>query len=87
MKKEGNNNENIFENGFIFIHLSFQEYFGAKYISKNIKDFEIINFIKENKNKPKYELMLSYVSGLLKEDEELINEFMKTPAIGWGFLM
>lgn len=76
-------------NEHYFIHLSFQEYFAAYYISKQ-KDEFIIEFIINSKLFPPLQLTIWYLFGLLK-DKKLIdrlfsilqNEF--TNLIDWRY--
>ena len=55
-----------------FIHLSFQEYFAARYLSKalqNSQDDEAVAFIRQHKYNRRYTLLFSFTAGLLNEDD------------------
>ena len=60
---------------YLFIHLSFEEYFAAKYIQSNLQVEEVKNNLNNWKTKSDKQLMLSFVSGLIKDNKESLNNY------------
>jgi len=67
-----------------FIHLTFQEFFAAKYLARlfdklEAKKPEIVEIIAEKKFHPRYQLVFSMTSWLLakKKNKKLLQEFFK----------
>ncbi|CAF1562737.1 unnamed protein product [Adineta ricciae] len=58
---------------YYFVHLSFQEHFAARYLANalsNTKRDQATQFIRENKYNRRYQLLFTFLSGLLNEDQE-----------------
>ncbi|CAF4317531.1 unnamed protein product, partial [Adineta steineri] len=59
-----------------FVHLSFQEYFAARYLIKALKESsthkEEIKFIQREKYNQRYALVFTFLSGLSNEDDTTI---------------
>jgi HEAT repeat protein len=58
---------------YYFIHLSFQEYFAARYIINAVKEpspEKIIEFIKYQRYNQRYALVFTFLAGLLSESDE-----------------
>ncbi|CAF1532296.1 unnamed protein product [Adineta ricciae] len=58
---------------YYFVHLSFQEHFAARYLanalSNNTRD-QAMQFIREYKYNRRYQLLFTFLSGLLNEEQE-----------------
>ncbi|MBA8667620.1 HEAT repeat domain-containing protein [Holosporaceae bacterium 'Namur'] len=65
-----------------FIHLTFQEYFAARYIAKSIEEVgsdrykEAVELIREHKYTPYYEVMWWYVAGVLYDRCKTNHDFI-----------
>ncbi|CAF1056983.1 unnamed protein product [Adineta steineri] len=73
------------EKDHYFLHLSFQEHFTARYLVNALNDetdkkTKAINFIKVHRYNKRFELVFTFVSGLLNDNstEQSINLFWKT---------
>ena len=64
---------------YLFIHLSFQEYLSAKYIQLNLSDENIIKNIEKWRNRADKHLLLSFVTGLIKNDINSLNMKLLKP--------
>ncbi|CAF1006920.1 unnamed protein product [Adineta steineri] len=69
-----------------FVHLSFQEYFAARYLIKALKDSSIqpetIQFIQREKYNQRYALVFTFLSGLSNEADS--NTCL---SVSWGFIL
>ena len=70
------------EKDHYFVHLSFQEYFAARYICKALKDpadQRVMRLIQNQKYDRHFALMLAFASGLLTnaDDDASLNKFWK----------
>ncbi|KIE04396.1 hypothetical protein NF27_IB00030 [Candidatus Jidaibacter acanthamoeba] len=66
----------------IFLHLTFQEYFAARYIARSIKEIgsprfkEAVDLIMKHKYTPYYEVMWWYVAGVLYDRCKLSRDYV-----------
>ena len=79
-KDEPTGNQVEFDKHHYFVHLSFQEYFAARYICKALKDpadETVMRLIQTQKYDRHFALMLTFASGLLTnaKDDEILNRF------------
>ena len=78
--------EDISKNSYYFLHLSFQEYFAALYISWNLEAHK--DFIANYKYDPSWQLVWTLVAGLLKNNGPKLNRFftqlLEEPRDLWG---
>ncbi|CAF1081703.1 unnamed protein product [Adineta steineri] len=68
--KQENNNQFETNKDHYFVHLSFQEYFAARYLVNTLNGSsrqKTIEFIKSNKYNQRYTLLFAFVSGLLAQ--------------------
>jgi len=73
-QKQGIGTQIEVEKDYYFLHLSFQEYFAARYIINALKGASsenMIEFIKYQKYNQRYLLVFSFVAGLLAENDEI----------------
>jgi len=66
-----------FKKDYYFIHLTFQEFFAARYIAFKLQQQEqgMINFIQQHKYDPRYEIVWWFAAGLLKENAKTLTFF------------
>jgi len=72
VKKQGIGNRIETHKDHYFIHLSFQEYFAARYLINALKDSQTekaIKFIKYQKYNQRYTLVFTFAAGLLSEND------------------
>ena len=66
---------------FSFIHLTFQEFFAARYLVSLLKNKENCSegekLIKEIKFNPRYLIVMWFMAGLLKNDKDHLNHFFE----------
>lgn len=60
----------VLDQDYYFIHLTFQEYFAARYVVSHFAENEIQNFIKQHKFNKGYEVVWWFVAGLLGKSDE-----------------
>lgn len=61
-----------------FVHLTFQEFFAAKYLAKLFKENQLdkaLLIIQKKKYDPKYQLVISMASGILAKDKAVLQKF------------
>ena len=71
VNKKGINTQIEPDKDHYFIHLSFQEYFAARYLSNALngsQSEEVMKFIRQHKYNQRYTLLFSFTSGLLSEN-------------------
>ena len=71
--------EDFLDNDYSFLHLTFQEFFAARYLanlflSQDTK-MQAVPLIQEIKFNPKYKIVIWFVAGLLKKNEDALNAF------------
>ncbi|CAF1482120.1 unnamed protein product [Adineta ricciae] len=74
---------NEVQQDYYFVHLSFQEYFAARYLANaltNTTGNQTIEFIQQHKYNPRYQLLFAFLAGLLSEtpDSEYNSIFWNT---------
>ncbi|CAF1601831.1 unnamed protein product [Adineta ricciae] len=74
---------NEVEKDYYFVHLSFQEYFAARYLAKALSGTarnKAIEFIQQHKYNQRYQLLFAFLAGLLSEtcDSRLNIKFWNT---------
>ncbi|MBA3238306.1 MAG: HEAT repeat domain-containing protein [Parachlamydiaceae bacterium] len=74
--------EQFLHNEYSFLHLTFQEFFAARYLVRLLQDkaFEAVKCIKAVKFDPRYKVVMWFVAGLLRNeggDFENLNEFFE----------
>ncbi|MHA7841673.1 MAG: hypothetical protein ACX932_07405, partial [Gammaproteobacteria bacterium] len=63
------------ENAYYFLHLTFQEYFAARYMVSHWEEKEVQTFIVKHRYEPRYQQVLGFAAGLLVADENKLNEY------------
>lgn len=83
LKQIGGEGDNVLTCEYYYIHLTFQEFFAAKYLvslltsqDKNQQE-EANTFIKEQKYIKRFQYMLWFAVGLLKDNENALNGFLE----------
>lgn len=66
----GPHKSNLLEQKYYFVHLTFQEFFAARYVVKNFDDQNILLFVRDNKYNRRYEIVWQFVAGLLNQDKD-----------------
>lgn len=79
------------EQSYEYIHLSFQEFYVAihivnKLVSADDKE-ELIRLITHNKYDPRYEFVFCFASGLLKNNQSILNQYIKSLTVGQELLI
>ncbi|CAF1401050.1 unnamed protein product [Adineta steineri] len=71
--KEGVGTQIEMNKEYYFVHLSFQEYFAARYLTHILKESrvdEVVEFIHDHKYNQRYTLVFAFIAGLLSENYE-----------------
>lgn len=81
LKAVGNFDDDPLEMDYHFIHLSFQEYLTACYLSDSLlakaNDKEIKDFILDHRYDPTYQLVWTYVANLLSHDKTALRRYFR----------
>lgn len=84
--KNSGDSEDVSKNHYYFLHLTFQEYFAALYISQDLESHRV--FIAEYKYNQSWQLVWVFLTGLIKDDEVRLNRFfellLEEPRDVWG---
>ncbi|CAH3125823.1 unnamed protein product [Pocillopora meandrina] len=59
------------EKQFCFIHLTMQEFFAARHLVSNLSETELRNFVSENINNGKWQLVFQFLAGLMEDKVHL----------------
>jgi HEAT repeat protein len=72
--KEGVGTQIEMNKEYYFVHLSFQEYFSARYLTNSLKESSAentVDFIRYYKYNRRYALVFTFMAGLLNENDEM----------------
>ena len=61
---------------FCFIHLTMQEFFAARHLANNMSETELKNFVSENIENGKWQLVFQFLAGLMENKTHLPSEII-----------
>ncbi|XP_066020289.1 nucleotide-binding oligomerization domain-containing protein 1-like [Pocillopora verrucosa] len=64
------------EKQFCFIHLTMQEFLAARHLTNNMTERELRNFVSENIENGKWQLVFQFLAGLMEEKNHLPSEII-----------
>ena len=64
------------EKQFCFIHLTIQEFFAARYLTKNMREIELRNFVSWNIKNDKWKLVFQFLAGLMEDKNHLSSKII-----------
>ena len=64
------------EEQFCFIHITMQEFFAARHLANNMSREELRNFVSENINNGKWQLVFQFLAGLMEDKSHLPSEII-----------
>ena len=64
------------EQQFCFIHLTIQEFFAARYLTNNLSETELRNFVSWNIKNGKWKLVFQFLAGLMEDKNHLSSKII-----------